>query len=215
MVFPFVLSGFLIALCLHEFGHAIIAYACGDWTVRDKGYLTLDPLRYTDAQYSILFPLLIMVIGGIGLPGGAVYINTRLLRRRLYGTLVSAGGPLATAAVLALLMLVLTVQSVTTVPALYAALAFLALLEVTALFFNLVPCPGLDGWGIVEPFFPAAVRRLGRRIAPIAPVILVLALFVVPGLNNWFWNAVYVACALVGLDPRVAWRGFALFQFWR
>ena len=95
LVFPFVLTGFLIALCLHEFGHAIVAYYCGDTTVREKGYLTLDPLRYSDLQYSILFPILVMAIGGVGLPGGAVYINTLLLRRRIYGALVSAGGPLA------------------------------------------------------------------------------------------------------------------------
>lgn len=91
LVFPLVLTGFLIGLCLHEFGHAIVACVCGDWSVRQKGYLTLDPLRYTDAAYSIVFPILIMAIGGIGLPGGAVYIDTRLLRRRLYGALVSAG----------------------------------------------------------------------------------------------------------------------------
>jgi Zn-dependent protease len=217
LVFPFVLTGFLIGLCLHEFGHAIIAYACGDTTVRGKGYLTLDPLRYTDAQYSILFPLLIMAVGGIGLPGGAVYINMQLLRRRFYGALVSAGGPFATAVMLAVLMFVLVAmrQQLASAPMLYAALAFLAMLEVTALLFNLIPCPGLDGWGIVEPFFPAAVRQLGRRIAPIGPVILVLLLFVVPTVNHWFWDAVYAACAFVGLDPRVAWGGFALFQFWR
>ncbi len=75
LVFPFVFIGFVISLCVHEFGHAIVAYHCGDRTVRDKGYLTLDPLRYTDLQYSIVFPLIIMALGGIGLPGGAVYIN--------------------------------------------------------------------------------------------------------------------------------------------
>src|SRR5262249_31347327 len=72
LVFPFVLTGFLISLCLHEFGHAFVAYHCGDTTVGEKGYLTLNPLLYTDVQYSILFPILIMAIGGVGLPGGAV-----------------------------------------------------------------------------------------------------------------------------------------------
>jgi Zn-dependent protease len=217
LVFPFVLIGFLISVCLHEFGHAIIAYHCGDTTVREKGYLTLDPLRYTDLQYSILFPILIMAIGGIGLPGAAVYINTQLLRRRVYGALVSAGGPLATAAVLAVLMVVLNVASepLAKVPVLQAALAFLALLELTMLLFNLLPCPGLDGWGIVEPFLPGTVRRWGRRFAPIAPLILLLALFFVPGLNNWFWSLVRSAGAVIGLDIRLAWIGFGLFQFWR
>src|SRR3977135_2046466 len=131
LVFPFVLIGFLIGVCLHEFGHAIIAYYCGDTTVREKGYLTLDPLRYTDVVYSIIFPLLIMAIGGIGLPGGAVYINHHLLRRRVDGALVSAGGPMATAVVLALLMIVLNSFVTPTGPQriLYASLAFLALLK--------------------------------------------------------------------------------------
>src|SRR5205823_13198412 len=113
----------------------------------------------------IVFPLLIMAVGGIGLPGGAVYINHHLLRRRLDSALVSVGGPLATAAVLAVLMIVLhsVVSPVGPHSILYASLAFLALLKVTALVFNLIPCPGLDGWGIVEPFLPEPVRQAGRR----------------------------------------------------
>jgi len=213
LVFPLVLTGFLIGLCLHEFGHAIVAYLCGDWSVREKGYLTLDPLRYTDAAYSILFPILIMAIGGIGLPGGAVYIDTRLLRRRLYGALVSAGGPLATALVLGLIILALPAARIDSV--LYGAVSFLALLELTALLFNLIPCPGLDGWGIVEPFFPERVRQLGRRMAPIGPLILIVALIAIPEVNNSFWDAIYEACGRIGVDPRVASIGFGLFQFWR
>ena len=217
LVFPFVFIGFVISLCLHEFGHAIVAYHCGDWTVRDKGYLTLDPLRYTDLQYSILFPLIIMALGGIGLPGGAVYINLHYLRRPIYGSLVSAGGPLGTAIVLALLMaLFAAVPGMPkTAPELYAALAFLALLQVTALIFNLIPCPGLDGWGILEPFLPAQLRDFGRRVAPVAILILVAALFFVPGLSRWLWQTVFAACDWVGLDPRAAFRGLRLFQFWR
>ena len=213
LVFPLVLTGFLIGLCLHEFGHAIVAYLCGDWSVRDKGYLTLDPLRYTDAAYSIVFPILIMAIGGIGLPGGAVYIDTRLLRRRLFGALVSAGGPLATALVLGLIVLALPAARIDSV--LYGAVSFLALLELTALLFNLIPCPGLDGWGIVEPFFPERVRQLGRRMAPIGPLILIVALIAIPEVNNNFWDTIYAACRRIGVDPRVASIGFGLFQFWR
>lgn len=217
LVFPLVFIGFVISLCLHEFGHAIVAYHCGDRTVRDKGYLTLDPLRYTDLQYSILFPLLIMAMGGIGLPGGAVYINTRSLRRRIDGALVSAGGPLGTALVLAALMAVLGAvpQFATAAPVLYVALAFLALLQVTALLFNLIPCPGLDGWGIIEPFLPEPLRQLGRRVAPVAILVLVAALFFVPGLSGWFWQMIFAACAWVGLDARAAFAGLRLFQFWQ
>ena len=216
LVFPLVLLGFLIGVCLHEFGHAIIAFHCGDTTVREKGYLTLDPLRYTDVAYSILFPLLVMAIGGIGLPGGAVYINHHMLRRRIDSALVSAGGPLATAIVLGVLMAVLHSVMSPTGPQriLYAALAFLALLKVTALVFNLIPCPGLDGWGIIEPFLPEPVRQAGRRFGALGPVILMVALFFVPAVNNMFWDAVYAICAVVGLNTRMASIGFGLFQIW-
>ena len=217
LVFPFVFIGFVISLCLHEFGHAIVAYHCGDTTVREKGYLTLDPRRYTDLQNSILLPLVFMAIGGIGLPGGAVYIDRRYLTRRMYGAFVSAGGPLGTAVVLAALMLLLAAapQISTTAPELHAALAFLALLQVTALLFNLIPCPGLDGWGIVEPFLPAPVRQFGRRIAPFALLILVGALFFVPGLSRGFWKLVITVCDRIGLDAPVAFAGLRLFQFWQ
>jgi Zn-dependent protease len=100
-------------------------------------------------------------------------------------------------------------------PVLYAAVAYLAMLQVTVLIFNLLPCPGLDGWGIIEPFLPLTARQWGRRAAMVAPVILVLAFFFVPGLASWFWNLVYGLCGLIGLDWRVAWNGFGLFQFWR
>jgi Zn-dependent protease len=128
---------------------------------------------------------------------------------------VSAAGPLATAIVLALLMMVLKAPSIATAPNLYAALAMLAMLEITVLIFNLVPCPGLDGWGVIEPFTPAAVRELGRKLAPIAPVILLVALFLVPAVNNLFWTAVDTAQDWIGLDARAVRRGFALFRFWQ
>jgi Zn-dependent protease len=217
LVFPFVFIGFVISLCLHEFGHAIVGYHCGDTSVREKGYLTLDPLRYTDVQFSIIFPLIIMALGGIGLPGGAVYIDRHYLRRRIYGSLVSAGGPVGTAVVLAGLMLVFNAvpELRKTAPVLYDALAFIALLQVTCLLFNLLPCPGLDGWGVIEPFLPAPLRNLGHRMGAVAILIFVAALFFVPGLSRWFWHSVFSFCAMIGLDAPAAIRGLDLFQFWR
>jgi Zn-dependent protease len=215
LVFPFVLIGFVISLCLHEFGHAVTAFWGGDRSVRESGYLTLDPLRYTDVVSSILFPILIMAVGGIGLPGGAVYVHTQRLRHRLYGSLVAVAGPLATAIVLALLLIVLKFPSVTAARDLQAALAMLAMLELTVLIFNLVPCPGLDGWGVIEPFLPDAVRRLGRALVWIGPLVLLVALFLVPAVNNLFWNTVDAAGDWIGLDWPAVRRGFVLFQFWR
>jgi Zn-dependent protease len=106
-------------------------------------------------------------------------------------------------------------QMSATAPVLYAALAFLALLQVTALIFNLIPCPGLDGWGIIEPFLPRPLRELGRGVAPIAILVLVAALLLVPGLSRWLWQIIFAVCTTIGLDARVAFAGLRLFQFWQ
>jgi Zn-dependent protease len=215
-VFPFVLTGWLISLCLHEFGHAVAAYAGGDHSVRDKGYLTLDPLRYTDVQFSIVWPLVFLALGGIGLPGGAVYVNARALSPP-QRTLVSAAGPLATLAVLILLLAILrgAASALAATPALLAALAFLAFLQLTALVLNLLPIPGLDGWGIVAPWLPRPLQHIGARAAGIAIALLFVMFVLGPAVNEMFWRLVFNLCAMVGLDAREAIRGLRLFQFWR
>lgn len=215
-VFPFVLAGWLVSLCLHEFGHAIVAYHSGDRSMRAKGYLTLDLLRYTHLQYSIILPLAFLALGGIGLPGGAVYINRLALHSRLHRTLVSAGGPAATLAVLAILLTILGAGSehIRANPALYGALAFLAFLQLTTLIFNLLPVPGLDGWGILHPWLPRKVRQFGSRAAGIAPFLLLLLLFL-PPVNRAFWNGAYALSSIIRIETRAIIQGWSLFEFWR
>ena len=159
LVFPFVLAGWLISLCLHEFGHAIIAYRSGDRSVLANGYLTLDPLRYTDLQFSIFWPLVYLAIGGVGLPGGAVYLNKHMIRSPADRSLVSAAGPFATLTVFVLLLVILRATEGTISAPFYAGLAFLAFLQLTALVLNLLPVPGLDGWGVIEPWLRTICRN--------------------------------------------------------
>ncbi|HEY9616580.1 MAG TPA: hypothetical protein V6C64_07060, partial [Microcoleaceae cyanobacterium] len=74
--------GWIISICVHEFGHAIVAYWGGDTSVKDKGYLTLNPIKYAHPVLSLLLPLVFLLLGGIPLPGAAVYIDSRQLRGR-------------------------------------------------------------------------------------------------------------------------------------
>ena len=75
-----VLAGWAVSLCLHEFGHAYVAYRAGDRSVRGKGYLTLDIRRYTDLGLSFVLPVVFLLLGGIPLPGGAVWIDHGAIR---------------------------------------------------------------------------------------------------------------------------------------
>jgi Zn-dependent protease len=143
-VFTFVVAGFLVTLCLHEFAHAYTAWRFGDRDVEVRGYLTLNPLKYSHPLLSIVLPVVIIAIGGIGLPGGAVYVRTSWMTKR-QKSLVSVAGP-ATNLVFAVLLLVLTAllwdleHSV-----FWAGMAFLGFLQVTAFVLNMLPVPVLDG----------------------------------------------------------------------
>ena len=92
-VFLLVISGWVVSLCLHEFAHAYVAYRSGDHSVEAAGYLTLNPLRYAHPFLSIVLPILFIVQGGIGLPGGAVYLHPSAFRTRAQQSLAAAVGP--------------------------------------------------------------------------------------------------------------------------
>src|SRR5919197_3167209 len=112
MTFAIVLFGWIFSLCLHEFSHALVAYFSGDTTVREKGYLTFNPLKYTHPLFSIVLPLLFLVMGGIGLPGGAVYIERWRIRNRFLLSAVSLAGPLANLLLAIILGIILRVAPV-------------------------------------------------------------------------------------------------------
>lgn len=149
-VFVFVIAGWLVSLCLHEFGHAVTAWRFGDRDAAVRGYLTLDPRRYSHPALSLVLPMVIIALGGIGLPGAAVYVQTWFMTpaRR---TLVSLAGPAANL-VLAAVLLALTRAFFTADHAvLWAGVAFLGFLQLTAVLLNLLPIPGLDGYDALEP----------------------------------------------------------------
>lgn len=214
MTFLIVLVGWVFSLTLHEFMHALVAYRGGDWTVREKGYLTFNPLRYTHPVMSILLPLLFLVMGGIGLPGGAVYIETWRLRSRNWASAVSLAGPLANLFVALVLALVFRVAPVS-LEGIWPGLAFLAFLQVSAAALNLLPIPPLDGYGILGPFLPPALREMADRAAPVGMWILLLLMWYVPFFGQLFWGGVAFVTALLGIPLELVGAGYDQFQFWR
>jgi hypothetical protein len=49
----FVCAGWILSVCLHKFGYAIVAYWGSDTSVKDKGYLTLNLLKYTNINFCL------------------------------------------------------------------------------------------------------------------------------------------------------------------
>jgi Zn-dependent protease len=226
-----IFSGWVFSVCLHEFGHAIAAYHGGDTSVKHKGYLTLNPLKYADSTYSFLWPMVFLVIGGIGLPGGAVYIQEERLANRGWKSLVSAAGVMANALVALVLALPFQlglVPEITPVAAfnasrfglsfaisdqwLWYSLAFLVELQLSAVLLNLIPIPPLDGYGIIKPWLSPKWQYQCDRLSKYGFWMLMGLFWFVPPFTQAFWSIVRGFSQLLGVPALATLFGGMLFQ---
>lgn len=214
----FVTAGWIVSLCLHEFSHALVAYLGGDRGVAASGYLTLDPLRYTNLLLSIVMPVIFLLLGGIGLPGGAVYINHSALRSKRWDSAVSAAGPAATV-VCGLLVASpfmwpghqgwITATNVD----FFGALAFLGFIEAVAVILNLIPVPGLDGFGIIRPWLPYSAQAWAFQFGGMAMMGVFVVLWFVAPVRDAFFTTVLNLTSLVQIDPGLIFYGQAHMRF--
>jgi Zn-dependent protease len=214
----FVTAGWITSVCVHEFGHAFVAYIGGDRSVRASGYLDLNPLRYTNVLLSLVMPVLFLLLGGIGLPGGAVYIDRGALRSRAWDSAVSIAGPVGT------LVCGVIVASPFLIPGnggwlnqtnagFFGALAFLGFIEVIALVLNLLPVPGLDGYGIIRPWLPYTLQGLANQYGQLGILAVFGVLWFVAPVSHAFFQAVLQITNSVGIPQILIVYGQANFRF--
>jgi Zn-dependent protease len=208
-----VLAGWAVSLCLHEFGHAYTAYRGGDRSVRAKGYLTLDIRRYADLGLSLVLPVFFLLLGGIPLPGGAVWIDHGAIRSRAVRSLVSLAGPAANLVIGALLTT--AVAFVPMPDGLAFGLSALALIQVLAFVLNILPVPGLDGFGVLEPYLPVSALRMAARVRPWAPIALFVLILGVPGAASALFSLGALVFGAIGGDTSLAATGYNELFFWR
>ena len=205
-----VVGGWVTSLCVHEFGHAFIAYLGGDRSVASAGYLSLNPLKYTHPVLSIALPVVFLLIGGIGLPGGAVYLNERAIRNDRWRSFASAAGPLGN-----LLFAVLIGWPFLIfhgVPPFgdfhfWAALAFLVFLQITAVVLNLIPIPPFDGFGMIAPWLSIEMQILANRLGMLPLLILFFLLWRGGPVSAVFWNFVYGVTNLLNVPEYLVYLG--------
>lgn len=207
MTFILVMVFWVFSICLHEFGHAAVAFWGGDTSVKDKGYLSFNPMRYIDPVSSILIPMVILALGGIGLPGGAVYINTSLLRSRAWETAVSLAGPAANLMFAIVLGSIVRLDFVSGTPA-ASILAFLAWLQVCAAVLNLLPIPPLDGYGAIAPYLPYNARQQFESIGYFGIFILIALLWFSQTANGLFFGFIFNVSAALGVPVGDAIQGY-------
>lgn len=207
-----VLGGWIFSVCFHEFSHALIAYIGGDTSVKDKGYLTFNPLRYTHPTFSIVYPIIFLLIGGIGLPGAAVYVNRDALRNRLWDSAVSLAGPLSNALLFCALMVPFWygMADPKGQPVFWAAYAFLCYLQMTAVIFNLLPVPPLDGFGAISAFMYWRIRNYLYAHSQMFFFILIIAMYNVKPVGKAYWQFMYRISNEVNMPLDLVFKGLSM-----
>jgi len=184
----------VFSVCLHEYFHAQVAVLEGDFTLRD--HLTLNPLKQMGFMSLLMLAL-------IGIAWGSVPVDRNLLRSRWSMLKISLAGPLAN---LLLFLIAWILAGVLHLPKFYRETPeYIMLLEFIMLFgiynfvllaFNLIPAPGLDGWGILSEIFPK-MRNINSEFVKGAMLLLMLLAFF------GVWHLFEVGSKIMSLSPLI------------
>jgi Zn-dependent protease len=82
----------------------------------------------------------------------------------------------------------------------FGGLAFLGFIEAFALVLNLLPIPGLDGFGIIRPWLPYSAQDLATRFGQSAILIVFVVLWFVPSVSQAFFEVVRQITDAAGID---------------
>ena len=180
------LIGFVCLLgiiTVHEFGHAWVAWKCGDDTAQAQGRVTLSPAAHIDLLGTIILPLLAVALAasGSGLAGfiigwgKPVPVNVNNLWHRRWGDiLVSAAGPAMNVVLALAAMSVVRLGASAHVPSVEAGFLRLAQLSLFLCFFNLLPIPPLDGSRVVWNLFRLS-EEMFLRVTQYGLILILIA----------------------------------------
>ncbi|MEO7803111.1 MAG: site-2 protease family protein [Actinomycetota bacterium] len=145
----------VLALSLHEFGHALAADLQGDRTARLAGRLTLNPLKHLDP-----FGTFALLFAGFGW-GKPVPFSPRALRNQRFGpAIVGFAGPIVN--IVLAFMFAALYGGLRPGPGstLETLLIVGVQLNVVLAIFNLMPIPPLDGSRILSAVLPPSKQHI-------------------------------------------------------
>lgn len=180
----------LFAITIHEYAHAQCADSMGDPTARYMGRMTFNPMAHLDPLGAIL-----LVVAGFGW-AKPVEINPSNFRNRREGILkVSFAGPAANLFLCFLAAFFMTFLNRFGLlsDGVYRFLLWMQLYNVWFAFFNLIPVPPLDGFGIITEIFNLREKSFYYTLYnygfPILMILLIVG--VVDKILNPMVNGVY------------------------
>lgn len=201
------LVALILSICVHEFGHAWVADKLGDPLPRSQGRVTLNPLAHIDPIGTLLMPLVAFFSGpalgsrilGWGKPV-RVSLNASSLTRRwsvkFSHLLIAISGPgmnivfgLVLSGVYFLLVKFGTARTITFA----TPVEYVIRMNVGLAFFNLIPCPPLDGGAILHGILPRSLEWISESLEKYGFIILLGLL--VSGALRYFMIPAMIASA--------------------
>ncbi len=171
----------LLAITLHEIAHGRMALRLGDSTARDRGRLSINPLRHVDPIGTVVVPAVLFFLGGF-IFGWAkpVPVDFRRLRNpKRDMALVALAGPGANL-LMAVVWAGIGFGAIQTVPWVAKPLAYMAMvgiqINIVLTVLNLLPVPPLDGSRVLAGVMPDSVGLMMARVEPFGLIILLLLL---------------------------------------
>ena len=171
---------FLLAITLHEAGHAFAAHLLGDQSQRSSNRLSFNPLVHLDPIGSVAIPLIAIFTGFPFLIGYAkpVMIQPRwfknMRRDMIIVALAGPAGNLVVAIFCAYLLRFSYSLGAADGDWVVTTMKYGVFLNCIFMVFNLLPIPPLDGGGVVEQLLPYEMAQKYRSIAPFGFMILIM-----------------------------------------
>ena len=150
------IPGLIIAIVVHEYAHARVAVAMGDFTPKATGRLTLNPMAHLDP---IGLLMLLLCQFGWAKP---VMVNPLNFKNYKRGELlVALAGPavnLITAFLALLILQILATAGVEMTTGVRMVFSLIILYNINFAIFNMIPIPPLDGSKVLMSFLPSNLQ---------------------------------------------------------
>ena len=179
--FAFYLLVLLFSIIIHEVAHGSVALFFGDTTARDRGRLSLNPVKHFDVFGFVILPFVTYYI--LGFPLGSakpVPINSSNFRNKKWGEIaVSVAGSFTN--LLLGIIFSLIVRFFPLPPNLSSAFSYIAFLNFILGVFNLIPIPPLDGSHLIFIFFPENWTIIKIYLQQLGLIILISLIYITHG----------------------------------